>query len=126
MRAPVEAQVVTAALERARGRRQPDASLLHQSARGAQSASHASRGLRADQGLGCRRRGKGDGLDQAVAARCLGRVQRARTANRYSRTRQEARADRREDSERCYNSWRQQSSLGDVRPNAYEKIARVA
>ena len=60
MRDHIENQLVTDALEMALGRRQPAIGLMHQSDRGSQYASHASRGLLADQGIACSRRGKGD------------------------------------------------------------------
>jgi putative transposase len=126
MREHGEAHWVTEARELARGRRQPEAGLMHQSARGAQDARHASRGLLADHGIVGSMRGKGDGLDKAVAERFVGSVQRERTAKRYYRTRHEARADILEYLEMCYNSWRKHASRGYGSPNAYEKIARVA
>ena len=126
LRAHLETQLVTDALEMALGRRQPDAGLIHQSDRGAQYASHASRGLLAEHGIACSMRGKGDGLDQAVAERFFGSVQRERTSKRYYRTRQEARDDIIDYIEMFYNRWRKHSSLGEVSPKAYEKIARAA
>jgi putative transposase len=53
-------------------------------------------------------------------------VKRARTSQRYSVTRQEARDEVLDYLEMCYNSWRQHSSLGYVSPNASEKIAQAA
>jgi putative transposase len=122
----VDTPLVTGALEMARGRRQPEAGLMHQSARGSQYASHASRELVADHGLACRMSGKGDGLDHAVAERCFGSVKRERTSKRSYRTRHEARDDILDSIERFSNSWRKPAYLGYVSPNAYENIAQAA
>jgi transposase InsO family protein len=125
----IETQWVRDALERALGRRQPEAGLVHQSDRGAQYARHASRGLLADHGMVGRMSGTGDCLAHAVAERCFGSWTRERASKRYYRTRQEARADvidYIDYIERFYNSWRKHSSRGYVSPKAYEKIVRVA
>ena len=61
MRDPVETQWVRDALEMALGRRQPDAGLIHQSDRGSQYASHASRSMLAEQGIAWSMSGKGAG-----------------------------------------------------------------
>jgi putative transposase len=70
--------------------------------------------------------GKGDGFDNAVAERFVGSLQRERTAKRYYRTRQDARADSIASIEMFSNRWRKHSSLGYVSPNEYEKIAQAA
>ena len=126
MREPLETPWVRGALERALGRRQPEAGLMHQSDRGSQYASHVSRELLADRGIVCRMSGKGDCLDKAVAERFFGRVKRARTSKRYYRTRQDARDAIIDDIEMFYNRWRTHASLGYVSPNAYEKIVQAA
>jgi transposase InsO family protein len=126
MRDHLDTQLGTDALERARGRRQPDAGLMHQRDRGSQYASHAYRGMLAEHGIACRMSRKGDGLDNAVAERFFGSVKRERTSKRYYRTRQEARDDIIDYIEMCSNSWRKHSYLGYVSPNASEKIAQVA
>jgi len=126
MREHVETQWVSDAWEMALGRRRPEAGLLHQSARGAQYACHAYRGLLAAHGMACRMRGKGECLDNAVAERFCGSLQRERTSKRYSRTRQEARDGVIDYIERFDNSGRKHAYLGYVSPNEYEKIARVA
>jgi putative transposase len=122
----VDTPLVTRALEMARGRRQPEAGLLHQSARGSPYACHAYRGLLAEHGIACSMSGKGECLDNAGAERCFGSLKRERTSKRYYRTRQEARADIIDSIEMFYNRWRKHSYLGDVSPNAYEKIAQAA
>jgi putative transposase len=126
MRARVETPWVPAAFARALGRRWPPPGLVHHRARGAQYARHASRALRADHGMPCRMRGKGDGLDTAVAERCFGRGQRERPSKRSYRTRPEARDDVLEYLERFSNRGRPQASLGYGSPQAYEKIAQAA
>jgi putative transposase len=126
MSEPLDTQVVSAALDMALGRRRPAAGLLHHSARGAPDASHASRGRLADHGMAGRRRGTGDGLDKAVAARLVGRRKRERPSQRYDLTRQAVRDDIMDSIAMCSNRWRKHASLGDVSPNAYEKIAPAA
>lgn len=122
----IDNQLVTDALEMALGRRQPDAGLIHHSDRGSQYASHAYRGLLADNGIVCSMSGKGDCLDNAVAERFFGSLKRERTSKRYYLTRQEARDDIIDYIEMFYNSWRKHSYLGYVSPNEYEKIAWAA
>ncbi len=122
----IDTQLVTNALEMALGRRQPDAGLMHHSDRGSQYASHAYRGLLADNGIACSMSGKGDCLDNAVAERFFGSLKRERTSTRHYLTRQEARDDIIDYIEMFYNSWRKHSYLGYVSPNEYEKIAQVA
>lgn len=82
LRAHVETPWVSDALEMARGRRQPERGLIHQSDRGAQYACPASRDLLTEHGMACSRRGKGDGLDKAGAERFCGRVKRERPSKR--------------------------------------------
>ena len=99
---------------------------MHPSDRGAQYASHAYRARLVEHGMTCRRRGTGDGLAKAVAARFFGSVKRARPSKRSYRPRQAARADVSDDIERFYNSWRTHSSRGYGSPKAYENIAQAA
>jgi transposase InsO family protein len=108
------------------GRRRPPTGLVHHRDRGSQYASHADRELLADHGIACSMSGKGDCLDNAVAERFFGRLQRERTSQRSYRTRHEARDDVIDYIEMFYNSWRKHSYLGYVSPNAYEKIAQAA
>jgi putative transposase len=114
------------ALARALGRRRPSAGLWPHADRGSHDARHAYRNLLADQGIICSRRGKGDGLDKAVAERFWGSLQRAWTAPCAYATRQEAKADIIAYIEMFYNSKRKHSYLGYVSPNDYEKCALVA
>jgi putative transposase len=72
-----------------------------------------------------RMRGKGEGLENAVAERFFGSVKRERTSQCSYRTRQEARDDVMDDIEMFYNRGRKPSSLGEGSPNAYEKIAQA-
>jgi putative transposase len=126
MRDHVETPLVRAALAMALGRRQPDVGLIHQSDRGSQDAGHAYRALLTDHGIACSMRGKGDCLDHAVAERFFGSLKRERTSKRYYLTRQEACDDSIDSIEMFSNSWRQQSYLGYVSPNEYERCARAA
>jgi putative transposase len=118
--------LVTNALKRAVGRRNPTPGLMHHSDRGAQYAAQAYRRLLSDDGIECSMSRKGDCLDKAVAERFFGSVKREWTANRRYATRQDARDDVIDDIERFYNSRRQHSYLGYVSPNEYEKIAQAA
>jgi putative transposase len=126
MREHLDPKLVTNALQMAVGRRQPAQGLLHHSARGSQYARHAYRGLLSKHGMACSRSRKGDGVDNAVAERFFGSLQREWTGDRFYATRQAARDDVIEYIERFYNSRRKHSSLGYVSPNAYEKIAQAA
>jgi hypothetical protein len=126
MRDHVDTQLVRDALAMALGRRQPEAGLIHHSARGSQYARHADREIWADHGIACSMSGKGACLDKAVAERFFGSLKRERTSQRYYLTRQEARDDSIAYIEMVYNSWRKHSYLGYVSPNAYEKIAQAA
>ena len=108
------------------GRRQRRAGLRPHSDRGAQYACQADRGLLAAKGSKGSMSGKGEGLDNAVAEPFFGRLQRDRTSKRSYLTRQAARDDIIADIEMFYNRWRQHAYLGDVSPNEYEKIVRVA
>ena len=62
--------------------------------------------------------------ETAVAERFFGSLKRERTLKRYDLTRQEAREDVIDYIEMFYNSGRKHSYLGDVSPNAYEKIVQ--
>src|SRR5262245_1742796 len=112
MRDPGDTPWVREAWERARGRRPPGAGLLHQSARGSQSARHADRSLLAASGMAWSIRGLGAGCDQAVAARFCGSAQRERPAPRSSVTRPEAREDVVDDIAMCYHRWRTHAYRG--------------
>jgi putative transposase len=122
----VETPWVRDALEMALGRRQAGAGLLQQSDRGAQYASEASRGLRAEHGIACSMSGQGECGAKAVAERFFGSLKRERTSPRYDVTRQEARDDVVDYIEMCSNRWRKHAYLGYVSPNAYENIAQAA
>jgi hypothetical protein len=61
-----------------------------------------------------------------VAERFFGRLQGERTALRHSATRHDAQDDGVEAIEMFYNSTPLHSSLGSVRPNDYEELAKVA
>jgi transposase InsO family protein len=108
------------------GRRQPAAGLLHHADRGSQDASHTSQDMLATHGIVCRMRRQGACLDNAVAERCFGRLNREWTAHRSDATRQEARDEMIASIEMFYHSRRKHSYLGYVSPNAYEQCARVA
>jgi putative transposase len=117
----IETTLVQEAWQMALGRRNPSAGLRHHADRGSQSASHASQGVLTAQGIGCRMRGKGEGLDHAVAERFFRSVKQERTAHREDATRQEAQDDLIDDIERFSNSMRLPSYLGYVSPNDSER-----
>jgi transposase InsO family protein len=122
----VDAALVQEALCRALGRRQPATGLVHHADRGSQYACHRYQQLLATHGRRCSMSEQGECLDNAVAERFFGRLKGERTALRHYATRQEAREDVVDDIERFYNSTRLHSYLGDVSPNDYEGLAKVA
>jgi transposase InsO family protein len=126
MRSRCDTLLVQDTLQMALGRRHPAAGLLHHADRGSQYASDAYQDLLGAHGIVCSMSGKGECLDNAVAERFFGSLQREWTAHRSYATRQEARDDIIAYIEMFYNSRRQHSYLGYVSPNAYEKLARVA
>jgi putative transposase len=77
----IDTTFVQDALKMALGRRNPSAGLLHHSHRGSQDARHAYQGGLAAQGIRCRLRGKGEGLDNAVAERFFGNLTQERTSH---------------------------------------------
>jgi putative transposase len=68
---------------------------------------------------------QGEGLDQAVAERCFGRVKGERTARRCDATRQEARDEVIHDIEMFYTSKRLHSYVGYLSPHDFERWSRV-
>jgi transposase InsO family protein len=126
MRRRIDTPCVQDAWRLARGRRHPAAGLMQHAARGSQDASHAYQDILADHGIVWRMSGQGACLDQAVAERFFGSVQRAWTAHHYDATRREASHDSVAALEMCSHRRRQHSSLGYVSPNEYEQFARVA
>jgi transposase InsO family protein len=126
MSAPIDADLVQAALLMAMGRRQPAPGFLHHTDRGSPYAGQAYQGRLAAHGLRCRMRRKGECLDKAVAARFFGSLKGERTAYRAYATRQDARADIMEYIEMVYNSTRLPSYLGYRSPNDYEALLKVA
>jgi putative transposase len=65
--------------------------LIHHSDRGSQDACGAYHALLAEHGIRCRMSRQGDGLDNAVAERGLGRLKGECTALHHGARRQEAR-----------------------------------
>jgi putative transposase len=121
MSRPIETTLVQEAWQMALGRRNPSAGLRHHADRGSQYASHASQGVLAAQGIGCRMRGKGECLDHAVAERFFRSLKQERTSHSDDATRQEAQDDLIDDIEMFSNSTRLPSYLGYVSPNDYER-----
>jgi putative transposase len=125
MHQPMDTTLVQDAWQMALGRRAPSAGLMPHSERGSQYASHAYQAMLADHGIVCSMREKGECLDNAVAERFFGSLNREWTSHGYDATRQEARDDIIDYIEMFYNSRRKHSSLGYVSPNTYEQFALV-
>lgn len=117
MSSHMDAALVQEALRMAVGRRQPTTRLLHHADRGSQSACQAYQRLLGEAGIRWSMSRKGDCLDNAVAERFFGSLQRERTAHCAYATRQEARDDVMDYIEMFYNSTRQHSYLGYISPN---------
>ncbi len=79
----MDTTLVQDALQMALGRRSPAAGLMHHSDRGSQYASHAYQAMVADHGIVCRMRAKGECLDNAVAERFFGSLEREWTSHGY-------------------------------------------
>jgi transposase InsO family protein len=99
---------------------------MHHSDRGSQYSYGAYQALLAAYGIRCRMTRKGDGLDHAVVEGFCGRLKSERTALCHNATRQEARNDVIDDIEICYHRTRLHSSLGDVSPHDFARVANVA
>jgi putative transposase len=109
-----------------RGRRQPITGLLPHAERGSQEVCQtyqrrrheAERRGRMNRPVAC--------LEQAMAERFFGRLQRERTAHGLHATWQEARDDLIDALERFDNRTRKHSYLGWSSPNAYEALRQAA
>jgi transposase InsO family protein len=114
----VDTALVQEAVAMAWGRRRPAAGRLHHSDRGSQYARHAYRDVLSDHGMVCSMSDKGACLDNAVAERFFGSLQREWTSHGAYATRQEAKAALIAYIAMFYNRKRKHSYLGDVSPNA--------
>src|SRR5262245_7478010 len=126
MSSRIDTRLMQDTLQMALGCRQPAAGLLHHADRGSQYARHTYQDRLATHGIVCSMRRQGECLDNAVAERSFGSVKREWTPHRSYATRQEARNDMIAYIEMFYNSRRKHSYLGYVKPNEYEKCARMA
>jgi putative transposase len=123
MHATMTTQLVTDALTMAVWRRGAVDRLLHHSDRGSQYASEAFQRLLADLGVTCSMSRSGNVWDNAVMESFFSTLKTERTNRHHYPTRNAARADVFDYIERFYNPLRRHSTLGNVSPIAYERVA---
>lgn len=128
MQATMTAQLVTEALVMAIWRRgKPDAGLPH-SDRGSQYTSAPFQRLLADQGLACSMSRSGNCWDSAAMESFFSSLKTERTARTRYHTRDQAKADGFDSSERFYNPRRRHSTrhstLGYLSPMEFERQAQ--
>ena len=112
--------LISAALEMALCRRQPEAGLLHHSDRGVQYASHHYQAILKDANITVSMSRKGNCWDNAVMERFFGSLKSERTDGRIYVTREAAKADVIDYIEMFYNSKRLHSTLGYLSPMQFE------
>ena len=126
MNAAMTAQLVTDALVMAIWRRgKPDA-LLHHSDRGSQYTSDQFQRLMADNGVVCSMSRSGNVWDNAAMESFFSSLKTERMARKMYRTRDEARADVFDYTERFYNPKRRHSRIGYMSPMEFERQAGLA
>ena len=126
MSATMTAQLVTDALVMAIWRRgKPDA-LLHHSDRGSQYTSEQFLRLMADHGVVCSMSRSGNVWDNAAMESFFSSLKTERTARKLYRTRDDAKADVFDYSERFYNPKRRHSTIGYLSPMEFERQAGLA
>jgi putative transposase len=111
------------ALNMAVEQRQPEGVLLHHSDRGAQYTSDDFRDELAKHGIECSMSARGNCYDNAVVESFFGLLKRERVNQTRYLTREEAEADIFDYIERFYNRKRRHGHLGNISPEAYEKLA---
>jgi putative transposase len=123
MQKRMTAELVTDALVMAVWRRRPkDAALLHHSDQGSQYTSEHFQRLLEDNGIQCSMSRSGNVWDNSAMESFFSTLKTERTAKKYYRTREEARADVFDYIERFYNPRRRHSTIGYISPMAYEKL----
>ena len=126
MSAAMTAQFVTDALVMAIWRRgRPDA-LLHHSDRGSQYTSDQFQRLMADHGIVCSMSRAGNVWDNAAMESFFSSLKTERTARKFYRTRDEAKADVFDYIERFYNPKRRHSTIGYLSPMEFESKVGLA
>ena len=126
MDATMTAQLVTDALTMAVWRRGDPKALLHHSDRGSQYTSEAFQRLLQELGVHCSMSRSGNVWDNSVVESFFSSLKTERTARKIYLTRNEARADIFDYIERWYNPFRRHSTLGNVSPVDFERMAEVA
>jgi putative transposase len=126
MRQRVDAAFVQEVVPRAWGRRQPTGGLIQHADRRSHWACGTDQAWIGAFGRRCRMSRQGDGLDHAVAERCVGRLQGERTSRRHDASRQEAWDEVIDDIEIFYHRKRWHTYVGYVGPHDFERLARVA
>ena len=126
MSAAMTAQLVTDALMMAIWRRgKPDA-LLHHSDQGSQYTSEQFQKLMADNRVARSMSRSGNVWDNAAVESFFSSLKTERTARKVYRTRNQARADVFDYIECFYNPQRRHSTIGDISPMEFERIAAAS
>jgi putative transposase len=126
MHPAMTAQLVTDALTMAIWRRGEFDALLHHSDRGSQYTSESFQRLLRDLGVTCSMSRSGNVWDNSVMESFFSTLKTERTQRKHYATRNAARADVFEYIERWYNPTRRHSTLGNVSPAQFERLAAVA
>jgi putative transposase len=126
MHSAMTAQLVTDALTMAIWRRGEFDALLHHSDRGSQYTSESFQRLLRDLGVTCSMSRSGNVWDNSVMESFFSTLKTERTERKHYATRNAARADVFEYIERWYNPTRRHSTLGNVSPAQFERLAAVA
>ena len=126
MHATMTTQLVTDALTMAVWRRGAVDALLHHSDRGSQYTSESFQRLLHDLGVTCSMSRAGNVWDNSVMESFFSTLKTERTHRHDYPTRDAARADVFDYIERFYNPTRRHSTLGNVSPAHFERMAVVA
>jgi putative transposase len=125
MSATMTTQLVTDALVMALWRRGRPRALLHHSDQGSQYVSETFRRLLAEAGVVCSMSRSGNVWDNSVMESLFSSLKTERIAGKVYRTRDEARADVIDYTERFYNPRRRHSALGYVSPAEFEMQTKL-
>lgn len=123
MKAERDASLVMDALMMAVWRRGKADVLLHHSDQGSQHTSEQFQRLLADHGITCSMSRSGNVWDNSAMESFFSSLKTERTARKTYRTRDTARADVFDDSERFHNPKRRHSKLGYLSPIQFEATA---
>jgi len=126
MQAEMTTQLVTDALLTAIWRRGRSEAILHHSDRGSQYTADTFQRLLRELGVTCSMSRSGNVWDNSAMESFFSSLKTERTARKFYRTRNAARADVFDYIERFYNPTRRHSTLGYVSPIRYEEQAQVA